>query len=162
MDVGAKEFLAYFQQRRAEMRKLKTQERDARWYREYESGKSQKQIAEENGVAQSYVSLRIKTHKDRNVNDPIQDKFKMAAILSMIVPEEYRVHCRRFDAITEDLYEDPCEMRLELFFAMQALGAGMLANIGESHLNPHGDFVRAAFHRYAKFDSQFNDLGLRK
>ena len=42
--------------------------RDARWYGMHNSGITQKQIAIDEGVAQSYVSLRIKRHVEKNVN----------------------------------------------------------------------------------------------
>jgi hypothetical protein len=52
-------------ERKKRMNKQQSRDRDRLWYDQWKSGKTQTEIADENGTYAPYVSLRISKHRDR-------------------------------------------------------------------------------------------------
>ncbi len=144
------------------MKRWEAEDRDQKWYKMNKGGMSQKEIAEQEGSTQSYVSKRIRKYKSRcSIDGRKQTNIQIALVKGTLIKEEYRTQCLQFDNIKEEDHEDHLSMLLAIKSAMVNMGDGLIAHMGDMDRNPCGDFIKDALDRYAAFREKFTDFGVR-
>ena len=132
-----------------------SQVRDKHWYDQYRSGKPQSQIAKDCNKSQSYVSQRIKKHKDKLGVTRTNERIETAMAMEHVEAVETEFAKERIEMIDWESLKSKERVRAALAFAMTHLHPAFQMNIGK-----HEDFIDCVMRKgIARYNELAHPLG---